>query len=150
MEPVLRGDRAAVSLTPREVAQAEAVLAFIGQGEPLLSVRTGDGQGVALPIPAELSAVIVQMVDLVGSGHTVTISGVPAEVTTTVAARMLNISRPTLMKLVRDNRIPAHRVGAHTRLWSKDILAYQADQLTRQSDSFDELRAMEERWDIQD
>jgi len=81
-----------------------------------------------------------------GRGCTVTIGSIPDEVTTTVAARMLNMSRPSLMKLGRDGQIPSHKVGSHTRLHSKGVLAFRRAQLKRQSEAFDELRALEDEW----
>lgn len=40
---------------------------------------------------------------------------------------MLGMSRPTLMKHVREDRLPAHMVGSHHRLFSKDVLAFQEE-----------------------
>ncbi|WP_254854115.1 helix-turn-helix domain-containing protein [Nocardia donostiensis] len=101
-------------------------------------------------LPPELATLVLELVDLIGRGCTVTVGSIPNEVTTTVAARMLNMSRPSLMKLVREGRIPAHKVGSHTRLYSKDVLAFRRSQLERQSKAFDELRALEEEWGILD
>ena len=49
----------------------------------------------------------------------------PSEVTTTTAASMLGMSRPTLMKHVRSGRISAHKVGSHHKLFSKDVLEFR-------------------------
>lgn len=150
MDPLLRGDRATVSVTTREVEQAGNVRAFLGDAQPTLSVQAGDGPDALLTVPAELTSVILQLIDLVGRGCTVTVGSIPAEVTTTVAAQMLNISRTTVMKLVREQKIPSHKVGAHTRLFSRDVIGYRRAQLARQSAAFDELRALEEQWGITD
>ncbi|MFD3593571.1 helix-turn-helix domain-containing protein [Nocardia sp. NPDC058640] len=150
MDPLLRGDRATVSVTAREVEQAGNIREFLGDERPTLSIRGAGSPETSLTVPAELTSVILQLVDLVGRGCTVTVGSIPAEVTTTVAAQMLNISRPTLMKLVREQRIPSHKVGAHTRLSSRDVIDYRRAQLARQSKAFDELRALEEQWDITD
>ncbi|WP_040795154.1 helix-turn-helix domain-containing protein [Nocardia higoensis] len=150
MDPLLRGDRATLSVTTREVEQAESVRAFFGTTQPTLSIQAGDSSEAQLTVPPELTAVILQLIDLVGQGRTVTIGALPREVTTTVAAQMLNVSRPTVMKLVREQKIPAHKVGAHTRLLSRDVIEYRRAQLDRQRAAFDELRALEEQLGITD
>lgn len=55
----------------------------------------------------------------------ITISTLPREITTTTAASMLGITRPTLMKHVRNGRINAHKVGSHHRLLSRDVLSFR-------------------------
>ena len=69
---------------------------------------------------------------------------IPSELTTTTAAGMLGISRPTLMKLVHAGEIPAHKVGSHTRINADDVLAYREQIRNRQRAAFDELRAFED------
>jgi len=54
------------------------------------------------------------------------------------------------MKLVRGQKLPSHKVSAHTRLFSRDAIEYRRAQLSRQSAAFDELRALEEQLDISD
>lgn len=103
-----------------------------------------------LTIPTELTSLLLHLLDSVGRGCTVTVGSIPSEITTTVAAGMLGISRPSLMKLVREGELPAHKVGSHTRLYSKDVPAYRRTRLERQRKAFDELRTLEEEWGVGD
>ncbi|QRP49039.1 helix-turn-helix domain-containing protein [Amycolatopsis sp. FDAARGOS 1241] len=95
-------------------------------------------------VPAELSAIIAQVVQAVAAGHTVTVNAMPEELTTTAAAKLLGISRPTLMRKIKADEIPAHKVGTHTRVRTSDVLAEQRARRQRQIAAFDELRALEE------
>ena len=95
-------------------------------------------------VPPELARILTAVVAVVAAGGTVTIGLVPSEVTTTTAAQMLDISRPTLMKLIGEGEIPAHKVGTHTRLKSSDVIAYQERQRAAQRAAFDDLRAFED------
>lgn len=81
---------------------------------------------------------------MVAAGGTVTIGSVPNEVTTTTAADMLDISRPTLMKLIRAGEIPAPKIGTHTRLKSSDVIGYRERKRGAQQAAFDDLRAFED------
>ena len=49
-----------------------------------------------------------------------------AELTTMQAANALNISRPSLIKLLNQGILPYRMVGKHRRIWVEDIIAYKA------------------------
>lgn len=124
-------DRAAkttLTVTSTEVEQAGSV----------------DLSSLESAVPPELARILTTVVAVVAAGGTVTIGSVPSEVTTTTAAQMLDISRPTLMKLIGEGGIPAHKVGTHTRLKSADVIAYQERLRATQRAAFDDLRAFED------
>ncbi len=124
-----------------EQRQARQLLSRLGTEDPW-AVRDADDLRT---VPAELSAVLTAIVDSVARGDALTVGGLPDELTTTAAAELLGVSRPTLMKLVTAGDLPAHRVGTHTRLRSADVLAYRDARLLRQRRAFDELREWEDR-----
>lgn len=124
-----------------EQRQARQLLSRLGTEDPW-AVRDADDLRT---VPAELSAVLTAIVDSVARGDALTVGSLPDELTTTAAAELLGVSRPTLMKLVTAGDLPAHRVGTHTRLRSADVLAYRDARLLRQRRAFDELREWEDR-----
>ena len=81
-----------------------------------------------LPPPFQGSALedlLRQVVMAAAEGATVTIGTLPTEISTTEAARQLDISRPTLMKLIREGQVAAHKVGTHHRLKTSDVIAFR-------------------------
>lgn len=80
----------------------------------------------------------------VASGSTVTVMTTPSEVTTSTAAAMLGVSRPTLMKMIRDGVISSHKVGSHTRLLAADVLAAKRARRERERAAFQELLEVDE------
>jgi excisionase family DNA binding protein len=98
-------------------------------------------------LPPELAGILATVVEVMARGGTVTIGSLPEELTTTVAAEQLGISRPTLMKLIRADQIPAHTVGSHHRLKLNDVLAFKRARLAEQRRAFDELRELEDELD---
>jgi len=73
----------------------------------------------------------------------VTLRAMPDELTTTTAASLLGVSRPTLMKLIESKELPATKVGSHHRLRAQDVLALRDKREKARRAAFDELREME-------
>lgn len=115
------------------------------QGHP--ERLTVEGPNGRAPLPAELGAILAKVVEIMAHGGTVTIGSLPEELTTTVAAEQIGVSRPTLMKMIRNGEIPARRVGSHHRVKSADVLAAKRERLERQRRAFRELREAEEQID---
>lgn len=94
-------------------------------------------------VPKELAGILSEVVRIVAAGGTVTIGSMPEELTTTAASDLLGISRPTLMKLVRDGEVAAYKVGTHTRLKTVDVLGYRDRLREQQRDALQALRDFE-------
>lgn len=135
-------ERSVLVTNPSERRQAsELVEALEGHPERLVV----EGKPSRRPLPADLASIISKVVEVMAAGGTITIGSLPEELSTTVAAEQLGISRPTLMKMVRAGEIPAHMVGSHHRLKAADVLAAKRSRLVRQRRAFDELRELEDQ-----
>lgn len=118
---VVVGDR--LMSGEREAAMAREVVTALHGPEGFLRVERTDGQ--SFDFPPELGRIVQYILDVMAGGGSVTVSAIPEELTTTAAAALLDISRPALMVLIREGRIPAHKVGSHHRLRSADVLAHR-------------------------
>ena len=89
-----------LSITASEVEQARAFKARVEQAHGVApvkaakSITVGLDGGDSVEMPAQLTALISQILDLVSRGCTVTVGSVPNEVTTTVAAITGQPARP--------------------------------------------------------
>lgn len=112
------------------------------KGSRMLSVRPeGEGQGVSVSVPREAFDLFLEVLGQMANGNAVTIVPVHAELTTQQAADMLNVSRPFLVGLLDERKIPFRLVGTHRRVKVADLLAYkQSDDVEREA-VLDELAA---------
>lgn len=106
-----------------------------------LSAHAPGRKNVTLPAP--LTELLRNVLEAVASGGSVTIRALPAELSTTVAADLLGLSRPTLVKMIKAGEIRAHMVGSHRRLKLSDVLDFQRERLEQQRIAFDKLRELE-------
>lgn len=113
-------DRTVLMTSEEQRSAAEYITALGGDASDF---QTAGGQ----QLPPEINAVISKVLRAIREDLPISISTLPREVTTTTAASMLGITRPTLMKHVRNERIPAHMVGSHHRLFSRDVLAFRRE-----------------------
>lgn len=100
-----------------------------------------DGSAVALP--EDLSAFVADVLEAVSHGG-VSVRMFPPELTTTAAAEILGVSRPTLMKWVRGGRLASHDVGSHHRFDADDVLALAGRLRAERDVAFAALRGVDE------
>jgi excisionase family DNA binding protein len=63
----------------------------------------------------------------------------PGSLTTQEAADLLGISRPTLIRLLGDGKIPFEQPGRHRRIRLDDLLTYRDQRRQERSETLDEL-----------
>lgn len=86
--------------------------------------------GSEIEVPDELYGVLRDVADALSQGLAITIAPHNTMLTTQEAADLLNISRPTLVRLLTDGEIPHTTRGRHRRVLLRDVLDYQ--ERTRQ------------------
>ncbi|MGZ0712583.1 helix-turn-helix domain-containing protein (plasmid) [Coraliomargarita sp. W4R53] len=106
-----------------------------------------DGQEIELPV--ELAGAIQFVIAGLTQGD-LSIRSVPDELTTTTAATLLGVSRPTLMKLVDDGTLVAQKVGTHHRFAYSDVSRILEKRRAAQQIAFDALRAFDEEHGFDD
>jgi excisionase family DNA binding protein len=116
-----------------------------GDASVHMRVRTyGDADtDVALPRAAML--LVLSALQELAKGKSIALLSVDDELTTQQAADILRVSRPFLIKLLEEGRMPCRRVGAHRRIPARDVLRYMAEDRTRREQVMEKLVEETER-----
>jgi excisionase family DNA binding protein len=102
----------------------------------------------SVKIPAQAAHLLVQILDEMSRGNAVKVIPVQAELTTQEAAELLNVSRPTLIRLLDEGKIQFHKVGTHRRVLLKSTLAYKRRIETERKEALAELAAYDQELDL--
>lgn len=98
-----------------------------------------DGRTVRFPKAAVDG--LIEVLEAVADGDTATVVRTPREVTTQQAATVLNVSRPTVVRLVEEGALPVRMVGSHRRIPLPALLAYRDEMVAQRRQVLDEMVA---------
>ena len=134
------------------VAQAAEALDILGRflrHHPDIAntsvLLTAGGGSATLQIPGYATRILVDILTGIANGNGVAVAPVHAELTTQQAADLLNVSRPYLVKLLDERRIPYRRVGNRRRILLRDLIDYKNRDEAERRAIADELTADAQR-----
>ncbi|MEO8341329.1 MAG: helix-turn-helix domain-containing protein [Nitrospirota bacterium] len=106
-----------------------------------LRFQVGEEKEVAqkLALPATAIRLLLDLLTEMAAGNAVTLIPVHAQLTTQQAADVLNVSRPFLVSLLEDGKIPHLKVGTHRRILFEDLMRYKKEIDKERRKALDEL-----------
>lgn len=110
--------------------------------EITLTDREGVAHKVAIPVSA--LRMFVELLTELGEGNMVKLVPIHAELTTQEAADLLNISRPTLIRLLDDGELVYHRVGNRRKILFSDLQAYKKTLEEKRLAALDEMSSLDQ------
>lgn len=90
-------------------------------------------------IPQGILELVMFLLNETALGHSVTLIPSHKDLTTQEAADLLNVSRPFVVKLLEEGKIPFRKIGAHRRIRFVDLMKYKQISETEQIKAFNEL-----------
>ncbi|PRY29364.1 helix-turn-helix domain-containing protein [Pseudosporangium ferrugineum] len=104
--------------------------------------------GSELDLPEELYGLLRDVVTALSQGVAISIAPRHTMLTTQEAADLLNISRPTLVRLLTQGEIPHTMRGRHRRVLLRDVLDYQNQTREERRRALDDMVAEAEDLDL--
>jgi len=122
---------------PAERLELDELATLLSRAPANAALVTPDGSLVHLP-PA-VYQVLSQVITAMRAGRAITVAPLAQRLTTQEAADLLGISRPTMVKLLDDGKLPFEQPGRHRRIRLDDLLAYRDERRRERSKALDEL-----------
>ena len=144
------------SLQPNDIdrvlaqSASRALSHLVGQGGAVHvdAVGEADRRKETFVLPAAAVRLMLDMLGQMAAGHAVTVVPVDAELTTQQAAEALGVSRPFLVGLLEEGKLPFHKVGTHRRVRYGELLAYKRQEHQARRQASDELARQGQELDL--
>lgn len=111
---------------------------------PGLRLVTDDNHHEMISIPPGALRLLVDVLTQLGQGRAVTVVPQRAELTTQDVADYLNVSRPYVVSLIEQNKLPARKVGTRRRVAFEDLLRFDEQQRAQRRAALDELARIDQ------
>ena len=119
------------------------------EGAATLCLRAGNQQETELLLPYPVARLLLDVLEEIGKGNSVTITPTQKEFTTQQAADFLRVSRPFLIEeLLEKGKISFRAVGNRRRIKREDLVRYREEEekeIARREGIMLELMAETER-----
>jgi excisionase family DNA binding protein len=125
----------------RESLKRISAISTSGNSDLSIRIQNDEQLGADIILPASVLRLLKGILAEMAQGHGVALLPVRAELTTQQAADLLNVSRPYLIRLLEDRKIPFRLVGQHRRVRFDDLLTFQRKDDEERRRVADELTA---------
>ena len=90
-----------------------------------LKIASNNNESEDLILPGYAINLLLAMLTEMSKGNAITVMPIHAELSTQETAELLNVSRPHLVDLLEQGKIPFRKVGTHRRVLAKDVFDYK-------------------------
>ncbi|WP_025740452.1 helix-turn-helix domain-containing protein [Salinivibrio socompensis] len=136
-----------IALAKLSSQELSAVMETNGEAQKI-NVVDKSGKTHEVTIPSSALNMMIEVLTQLGHGNSVSITPIHAELTTQEGADMLNMSRPTFIKLLDANEIPYSRKGNRRKVAYADLMAYKNRLEEKRLAALAELSALDQEMDM--
>lgn len=119
----------------------EATLKELKSSNPEVEIEE-TGQKIRIPIRA--LRLLGKILNAIGKGNPISVVPTASEMTTQAAAEILGCSRPHVIKLLEEGKIPFTKVGRHRRLRLQDVMTHRKSMISKRETLLTDLMTMDE------
>jgi excisionase family DNA binding protein len=120
------------------------VVAFLGRHSGATVALVGRG-GETVDVPATVARVLEPVVRGLADGRGIAVVPIDAELTSQQAAELLNMSRPSLIRLLDEGKLPYTTTGTHRRIRLGDVLRYREQRTEARRQAHERLHEFPEQ-----
>jgi len=91
----------------------------------MLQIPAKNHQAETIELPRPVVGLLMRILAEMAEGNAVTLMPIRAELTTQQAASILGVSRPFLIKQMKEKKMPYRRIGTHRRVRFQDLMDYK-------------------------
>ena len=100
-------------------------LSKYAQSERLHLKIASNNESEDLILPGYAINLLLAMLTEMSKGNAITVMPIHAELSTQETAELLNVSRPYIVDLLEQGKIPFRKVGSHRRILVNDVFEYK-------------------------
>lgn len=104
-------------------------------------IQLVDDASETVAVPASAMRLFLHLLTEMSQGNAVTLIPTHAELTTQQAADLLNVSRPYVVKLLEEGKMPCRTVGKFRRVRFDDLMVYKRKDDDARAKVLDQLTA---------
>ncbi|MFC7048544.1 excisionase family DNA-binding protein [Emcibacter nanhaiensis] len=129
-------------------AENSRLLARFLDREEGISIQVEDDGLQTVTLPRQAVRLLVDIMTHMAQGDAVNIVPVHKEMTTQEAADFLNVSRPFLIKLLEEGKIPFGKVGTHRRILFGHLVEYKNERDAEMKRAASELTKLSQELEL--
>jgi excisionase family DNA binding protein len=122
-------------LTSEDMQAVDLMLQSLHSSPPMLVSSSGD----TISIPEPVFHMLKQVLNTVRAGKSMFLIRSDETFTTQAAANFLGVSRPFMVSLLEDGKLPFHKVGSHRRVYFKDLVHFAKQRDADRKQTLDSL-----------
>lgn len=101
-------------------------------------------------IPLKALKLLAEILKVTGQGKPISLVPIATEMTTQAAAELLGCSRPHLIKLLEEGKIPFTLVGRHRRVRFEEVMSYKNQMKLKQEQLLTDMMKSDENLGLYD
>jgi len=113
-----------------------------------LKIASNNNESEDLILPGYAINLLLAMLTEMSKGNAITVMPIHAELSTQETAELLNVSRPHLVDLLEQGKIPFRKVGTHRRVLANDVFDYKQRIDAARLKALDDLAAQAQELDM--